>query len=228
MANLSLTWLGHAGFRLDGSSGKRVYIDPWLDNPKFPESERNIERIDVLALTHGHSDHSGNVADLAKQHSATVVCMIEIGDWLANQGLENVEGMNKGGTVDVDGVRVTMTDARHSSSLPDGTYGGEPAGVVVDLDGTRIYHAGDTCVFGDMQLIARLYEPDVAILPIGGYFTMDPREAAVAIELLGTTRCVPCHYGTFPALSGTPDELRKLAPSGVEIISPEPGETIEL
>jgi L-ascorbate metabolism protein UlaG (beta-lactamase superfamily) len=228
MANLSLTWLGHAGFRLDGSSGKRVYIDPWLDNPKFPESERNIERIDVLALTHGHSDHSGNVADLAKQHSATVVCMIEIGDWLANQGLENVEGMNKGGTVDVDGVRVTMTDARHSSSLPDGTYGGEPAGVVVDLDGTRIYHAGDTCVFGDMQLIARLYEPDVAILPIGGYFTMDPREAAVALELLGTTRCVPCHYGTFPALSGTPDELRKLAPSGVEIISPEPGETIAL
>jgi L-ascorbate metabolism protein UlaG (beta-lactamase superfamily) len=227
MANLSLTWLGHAGFRLDGSSGKRVYIDPWLDNPKFPESERNIERIDVLALTHGHSDHSGNVADLAKQHSATVVCMIEIGDWLANQGLENVEGMNKGGTVDVDGVRVTMTDARHSSSLHDGTYGGEPAGVVLDLDGTRIYHAGDTCVFGDMQLIARLYEPEVAILPIGGYFTMDPREAGVALELLGTKRCVPCHYGTFPVLTGTPEELREQAP-GVEIIAPEPGETIEL
>jgi L-ascorbate metabolism protein UlaG (beta-lactamase superfamily) len=227
MANLSLTWLGHAGFRLDGSSGKRVYIDPWLDNPKFPESERNIEKIDVLALTHGHSDHSANVADLAKQHSATVVCMIEIGDWLANQGVENVEGMNKGGTVDVDGVRVTMTDARHSSSLHDGTYGGEPAGVVLDLDGTRIYHAGDTCVFGDMQLIARLYEPEVAILPIGGYFTMDPREAGVALELLGTKRCVPCHYGTFPVLTGTPEELREQAP-GVEIIAPEPGETIEL
>jgi L-ascorbate metabolism protein UlaG (beta-lactamase superfamily) len=228
MANLSLTWLGHAGFRLDGSSGKRVYIDPWLDNPKFPGSERNIEKIDVLALTHGHSDHSANVADLAKQHSATVVCMIEIGDWLANQGVENVEGMNKGGTVDVDGVRVTMTDARHSSSLPDGTYGGEPAGVIVELDGLRIYHAGDTCVFGDMQLISRIYEPDVAILPIGDYFTMDPREAAVALELLNVKRCVPCHYGTFPALSGTPDELRKLAPSGVEIIAPEPGETVEL
>jgi L-ascorbate metabolism protein UlaG (beta-lactamase superfamily) len=227
MANLSLTWLGHAGFRLDGSSGKRVYIDPWLDNPKFPDSERNIEKIDVLALTHGHSDHSASVADLAKQHSATVVCMIEIGDWLANQGVENVEGMNKGGTVDVDGVRVTMTDARHSGSLPDGTYGGEPAGVVLDLDGTRIYHAGDTCVFGDMQLIARLYEPEVAILPIGGYFTMDPREAGVALELLGTKRCVPCHYGTFPVLTGTPDELREQAP-GVEIIAPEPGETIEL
>jgi L-ascorbate metabolism protein UlaG (beta-lactamase superfamily) len=227
MANVSLTWLGHASFRLDGASGKRVYIDPWLDNPKFPEGERNIEKIDVLALTHAHSDHSANVADLAKQHSATVVCMIEIGDWLANQGVENVEGMNKGGTVDIDGVRVTMTDARHSSSLPDGTYGGEPAGVVINLDGTRIYHAGDTCVFGDMQLIARLYEPEVAILPIGGYFTMDPREAAVALELLGTKRCVPCHYGTFPALAGTPDELRQHAP-WVEVIAPEPGETIEL
>jgi L-ascorbate metabolism protein UlaG (beta-lactamase superfamily) len=153
--------------------------------------------------------------------------MIEIGDWLANQGVENVEGMNKGGTVDVGGVRVTITDARHSSSLSDGTYGGEPAGVVIDLDGTRIYHAGDTCVFGDMQLIARLYEPEVAILPIGGYFTMDPREAGVALELLGTKRCVPCHYGTFPVLAGTPDELRQHAP-GVEIIAPEPGETIEL
>jgi L-ascorbate metabolism protein UlaG (beta-lactamase superfamily) len=226
MANLTLTWLGHAGFRLDGSSGKRVYIDPWLDNPKFPESEREIDRIDVLVLTHGHSDHTASAIDLAKEHSPEVVCMIEIGDWLDGKGV-GAQGMNKGGTVDLDGVRVTLTDARHSSSLPDGTYAGEPAGVVVELDGTRVYHAGDTCVFGDMQLIARLYEPDVAILPIGGYFTMDPREAAVALELLGVKRCVPCHYGTFPVLAGTPDELRKLAP-GVEIIAPEPGETIEL
>jgi L-ascorbate metabolism protein UlaG (beta-lactamase superfamily) len=226
MANISLTWLGHAGFRLDGSSGKRVYIDPWLDNPKFPESEREIDRIDVLVLTHGHSDHTADAIDLAKQHSPEVVCMIEIGDWLDGKGVV-AQGMNKGGTVDLDGVRVTLTDARHSSSLPDGTYAGEPAGVVVELDGTRVYHAGDTCVFGDMQLIARLYEPDVAILPIGGYFTMDPREAAVALELLGVKRCVPCHYGTFPLLTGTPEELRKLAP-GVEIVAPEPGETIEL
>jgi L-ascorbate metabolism protein UlaG (beta-lactamase superfamily) len=152
--------------------------------------------------------------------------MIEIGDWLTTQGAE-VDGFNKGGTVDFDGVRVTLTDARHSSSLPDGMYAGEAAGVVVELDGTRFYHAGDTCVFGDMQLIARLYEPDVAILPIGGFYTMDPREAAVALELLGVRRCVPCHYGTFPLLSGTPDELRKLAP-GVEIIAPEPGESVEV
>jgi L-ascorbate metabolism protein UlaG (beta-lactamase superfamily) len=226
MANISLTWLGHAGFRLDGTSGKRVYIDPWLDNPKFPDSERDIERIDVLALTHGHSDHTASAVDLAKQHSPAVVCMIELGDWLGAQGVET-EGMNKGGTVDLDGVRVTLTDARHSSSTADGTYAGEPAGVVIELDGTRVYHAGDTCVFGDMQLIGRIYEPDVAILPIGGYFTMDPREAAVALELLGVKRCVPCHYGTFPVLSGTPDELRQLAPN-VEVLAPEPGETVQL
>jgi L-ascorbate metabolism protein UlaG (beta-lactamase superfamily) len=226
MANVTLTWLGHGGFRLDGSSGKRVYIDPWLDNPKFPESEKNIDRIDVLALTHGHSDHTASAVDLYKQHSPTVVCMVELADWLSSQGVE-AEGFNKGGTVDVDGVRVTMTDARHSSSTSDGTYAGEPAGFVIELDRTRIYHAGDTSVFGDMQLIGRIYEPEVAILPIGDHYTMGPREAAVALELLGVKRCVPCHYGTFPLLSGTPDELRKLAP-GVEIISPAPGEPVEL
>jgi L-ascorbate metabolism protein UlaG (beta-lactamase superfamily) len=226
MANITLTWLGHAGFRLDGSSGKRVYIDPWLDNPKFPESERNVERIDVLAITHGHSDHSASAIDLAKQHSPDVVCITELGDWLDSKGIE-AHGINKGGTVDLDGVRVTMTDARHSSSLPDGTYAGDPAGFVIELDGTRVYHAGDTCVFGDMQLIGRIYEPDVAILPIGDYYTMAPREAAVALELLGVKRCVPCHYGTFGLLTGTPEELRKLAPN-VEVIAPEPGETIEL
>jgi L-ascorbate metabolism protein UlaG (beta-lactamase superfamily) len=228
MANLSLTWLGHASFRLDGPSGKRVYIDPWLENPKCPEGEREVEKVDVVALTHAHIDHVASCPELVKQHSPDIVCMIEYGDWLESQGFENVHGINKGGTVDLDGVRVTMTDARHSSGRSDGGYGGEAAGVVVELDDIRIYHAGDTCVFGDMQLISRLYQPDVAILPIGGYFTMDPREAAVALELLDVKRCVPCHYGTFPALSGTPDELRKLAPAGVEIIAPDPGETIQL
>jgi L-ascorbate metabolism protein UlaG (beta-lactamase superfamily) len=225
VAGVSLTWLGHAGFRLDGG-GKRVYVDAWLDNPKFPESEREITQIDVLAYTHAHSDHTASVLDLAK-HSPQIVCMLEFGDWLEGQGVGNVHGINKGGTVDLDGVRVTMTDARHSSSRSDGGYGGDPAGLVIQLGDARIYHAGDTCVFGDMQLIARLYEPDVAILPIGGYYTMDPREAAVALELVGVKRCVPCHYGTFPVLTGRPDELRRLA-RDVEIIAPEPGETVEL
>jgi L-ascorbate metabolism protein UlaG (beta-lactamase superfamily) len=157
--------------------------------------------------------------------------MIEIRDWLTMEHdlpEANEHSPNKGGTVDVDGVKVTLVDARHSSSWGDLTYLGEAAGLVIEAEnGTKLYFAGDTCVFGDMQLISRIYEPDVAILPIGGHFTMDPREAAVALELLGATRCIPCHYGTFPLLTGTPDELRKLAPS-VEIIAPEPGETIEV
>jgi L-ascorbate metabolism protein UlaG (beta-lactamase superfamily) len=138
------------------------------------------------------------------------------------------QGPNKGGTVDVDGIKITLTDANHSSSTNDGTYAGEPAGLVVELeDGFTLYFAGDTTVFGDMALIRRIYKPEVAVLPIGDHFTMGPREAAVALELLGVARCVPCHYGTFPLLTGTPDELRKLAP-GVEVLSPEPGETIQL
>jgi L-ascorbate metabolism protein UlaG (beta-lactamase superfamily) len=227
MADVSITWLGHAAFRINGPGGKRVYVDPWLSNPKCPAGEAEPERIDLIALTHGHDDHVGETVELAKRHSPDVVCIVELARWLDGQGVEKLQPMNKGGTVEVDGVRVTMTDAHHSSSTEDGTYSGEPAGVVIELDGIRVYHAGDTCVFGDMQLIGRIYSPDVAVLPIGGHYTMDPREAAVALELLGVRRCIPCHYGTFPLLAGTPDELSQLA-SGVEVIAPEPGETVTL
>jgi L-ascorbate metabolism protein UlaG (beta-lactamase superfamily) len=234
MAGVLLTWLGHAAFRVDSPSGKRVYVDPWLSNPMCPEKEQKPERIDVIALTHGHDDHVGETVHLAKQFECPVVALIELRGWLAGQGLpeDMSQAMNKGGTGDFDGIKITLTDAKHSSSAfqEDGTivYLGEPAGLVIDFEGaTKIYFAGDTCAFGDMQLISRLYEPDLAVLPIGGHFTMDPPAAAVALELLGVERCVPCHYGTFPVLTGTPEELRSLA-SGVEILAPEPGETIEV
>ena len=230
MPDVALTWLGHAAFRFDTPGGKRVYIDPFLDNPKCPDNEREPERVDLIAITHGHSDHVGSTLELAKKHGCAVVAMIEIRDWLSGQGLdENMEhSPNKGGTVDVDGIKITLTDAKHSSSADDGTYLGEATGLVIEVEnGTKLYFAGDTCVFGDMQLISRIYEPDVAILPIGGHFTMDPCEAAVALELLGAKRCVPFHYGTFPLLRGTPAELSELAP-GVEILAPEPGETVEV
>jgi L-ascorbate metabolism protein UlaG (beta-lactamase superfamily) len=143
--------------------------------------------------------------------------------------VESVRDPNKGGTVDVDGVKVTLTHAQHSSSTNDGTYAGEPCGLVVELeDGTTLYFAGDTNVFGDMALIRRIYEPDVAMLPIGDHYTMGPREAAVALELLGVKRCVPSHWGTFPLLTGTPEALRELAPAGVEIVDVEPGGSVEL
>jgi L-ascorbate metabolism protein UlaG (beta-lactamase superfamily) len=230
MADVPLTWLGHASFRLDSPGGKRIYLDPWLENPKCPESEREPERIDVIALTHGHGDHVGQTVELTKTFKPEVVAMVELKGWLDQQGAEVGEtpGPNKGGTVEAAGVTFTLTNAFHSSATEDGSYAGEAAGIVVGLEnGTTIYFAGDTCVFGDMQLIGRIYSPDVAVLPIGDWFTMGPKEAAVALELLGAKRCVPCHYGTFGLLTGTPDELRRLAP-GVEVLSPEPGGSVDL
>ena len=229
MADVSVTWLGHASFRVDSPEGKRIYVDPWLGNPKCPDSEKEPERIDVIAITHGHGDHVGETVELSKQFKPqAVVANVELKAWLQQQGAEmdDLPGANKGGTVEVDGIKVTLVNAFHSSGSDDGDYLGEAAGIVLKLEnGTTLYFAGDTCVFGDMELIARLYSPDVALLPIGGHFTMDPREAGVALELLGVKRCIPCHYGTFPLLKGTPDELREEAPSGVEIIELQPGET---
>ena len=227
----TLTWLGHSAFRVESSGGKRIYIDPFLNgNPKCPEAEQQPERVDMIALTHAHGDHVGDTVDLAKQHSPTVVAQVELSAWLNKQGVDEgkLPAPNKGGTVDVDGVKFTLTNAFHSSATPDGGYGGEAAGIVVELeDGTKVYFAGDTCVFGDMQLIGRIYQPDVAVLPIGGHYTMDPKEAAVALELLGTKRCVPSHYGTFPVLKGTPQQLKQLAPD-VDIAEIEPGDSIDL
>lgn len=234
MPNVEVTWLGHAAFRLQSPGGKMIYLDPWLTNPKAPKGEGDPDRVDVLAITHGHGDHIGDAVELGKKHSPKVVAIFELATWLASQGVPNAAdlGMNKGGTVDVDGVKFTMTHALHSGGfVQDGegiVYLGDPAGFVIEFEnGTKLYAAGDTAVFGDMQLIGRIYRPDVAILPIGDHFTMSPREAAVALELLGVDRCIPCHYGTFPLLTGTPQDLRDLTP-GVTVMDPQPGETIEI
>ncbi len=225
----TLTWLGHAAFRIDTPGGKRLYVDPFLTgNPKCPAGELEPEWVDAIFITHGHGDHYGDTVALAERFDCTVVAPVELADWLQAQGVESVRDPNKGGTVEVDGVKVTLTHAQHSSSTNDGTYAGEPCGLVFELeDGFKLYFAGDTNVFGDMALIARIYEPEVAVLPIGDHYTMGPREAAVALELLGVKRCVPSHYGTFPILTGTPEMLRELAP-GVEILAPEPGGSVEL
>jgi L-ascorbate metabolism protein UlaG (beta-lactamase superfamily) len=229
MPDVALTWLGHGAFRFDTPGGKRVYLDPYLDNPKCPEDEKEPERVDIVAITHGHDDHIGSSVELIEKFKPTVVGMIELLRWLGAQGADvgELPGTNKGGTRDVDGVKFTMTDARHSAGGPNGEYLGEPAGFVVEVEnGTKLYFAGDTSIFGDMQLIGRIYEPDVAVLPIGDHFTMGPREAAVALELLGVARCIPCHYGTFPLLTGTPEALREL--TDVEIVELQPGETIHV
>jgi len=227
----ALTWLGHSAFRVDSPGGKRIYVDPFLHgNPKCPEGELEPERCDLILVTHGHGDHVGDAGAIHQRFGCPVVAQVELRGWLTGQGVAEdgqAHSINKGGTVSVEGVKVTLTHANHSSSAPDGTYAGESCGMILEVeDGFRIYFAGDTNVFGDMSLIGSIYSPDVAVLPIGDHFTMGPREAAVALELLGVVRCVPCHYGTFGLLTGTPDELRRLAPPGVEVLAPGPGETL--
>jgi L-ascorbate metabolism protein UlaG (beta-lactamase superfamily) len=228
----TLTWLGHATFRLDSDRGKRIYVDPFLTgNPTTPESERSPDRVDMIAITHGHGDHVGDAVGLSKSFpDAPIIALVELKGWLGNEGANvgDVPGLNKGGSQEIDGIRFSLVNAFHSGAAPDGSYVGEPSGIVIRLEsGKSVYFAGDTCVFGDMQLIARLHRPDVAVLPVGDWFTMGPEEAAVALELLGNPRCVPCHYGTFPMLTGTPDELVRLAPNAnVERL--DPGGSIEV
>ena len=205
-----LTWLGHSAFLLETPRGLRVILDPWLTgNPATPENLGDPD-FDVMLVSHGHADHTGDVVRLAKEKSPkAVVAIAELAGYLESLGVENTVGFNKGGTAAVEGIKVTMTNATHSSSMnaADGSivYTGDPAGFVITLeDGYRIYYAGDTAVFSGMALIGELYQPDLAVLPIGDFYTMGPFEAAKAVELLGVKRVLGMHYGTFPALNGTP------------------------
>jgi len=229
---MEITWLGHAAVRFR-SGDTVVYVDPWLaDNPACPEPEHHPERADAVFLTHGHFDHFGNILDLAERLSPQIFCIHEISVYLESQGIENVIGCNKGGTVaGPGGIEATFVDAVHSSGISaDGGIadGGDPGGWILGFPGgLRAYHAGDTTVFGDMALIGELYQPHLGLLPIGGHFTMGPREAARAARMLGLEAVIPIHYGTFPILAGTPEELRaELEGSGIEVISPAAGETI--
>jgi len=229
-----LTWLGHATFIVETGGGSRLLIDPWvMNNPACPDDLKDPGDLDAMLVTHAHFDHIGDAVELAKQKDPeTVLGIVELARWLETKGVEGTVGMNLGGTVEIAGCKAHMVFAAHSCGITDGDqilYGGSPAGYVLELeDGFRIYHAGDTAVFGDMQLIGRLLKPDIALLPIGDHFTMGPRSAAEAIRLLGVKTVVPMHYGTFPLLKGTPDDLRSEASDidGLEVLDLQPGGTL--
>jgi L-ascorbate metabolism protein UlaG (beta-lactamase superfamily) len=229
-----ITYYGHSTFALTTASGQVALIDPWvMTNPKCPDSLKKVNRLDAVFLTHAHSDHLGDLLALAKQHKPKVVATFETYLWLETKGT-GAQGMpgNKGGTQKVGDFEVTMTHAFHSNSIDeDGKrmYAGEAGGYVVKMPGgISIYHSGDTAVFGDMKLIGEIYKPDVACLPIGDLFTMGPREAAVAIRLLGVKHIIPMHYATFPMLTGTPEGLRAETKdiAGLEIHALKPGESL--
>ena len=228
----TVTWLGHAVVQITTPRGTEILIDPFIEhNPKYPKNHKLPGKLDLLLLTHGHSDHIADAAAVAKKHGPEVVAMVELAGWLQSKGVEKATGMNLGGSYKVKDVTVSMVEARHSSGIDDGgktLYGGEPVGYVITIDGGPVlYHAGDTAAFLDMQLIRELYAPEIAFLPIGDYYTMGPKGAAIAARYLGVKTVIPIHYGTFPVLTGTPEELEKhLSGSGIEVLKPKPGEAL--
>jgi L-ascorbate metabolism protein UlaG (beta-lactamase superfamily) len=227
-----ITWLGHATFAFGFESGEVLVMDPWIEgNPAYPKGYE-LKRVDAIAISHAHFDHTNDVIPLAKKFHPKVIGIFETTAWLEKKGVKNAIGMNKGGTVDLGFVKLTMTHALHSCSIKDGNdliYGGEAAGYVLTLpDGRAAYFAGDTALFSDMVLIRELYQPELALLPIGDYYTMGPLQASHAARLIKPKRVIPMHYGTFPALTGRPEDLeQRLSGDAIQVWTLKQGDPVE-
>jgi L-ascorbate metabolism protein UlaG (beta-lactamase superfamily) len=226
-----VTWLGHATVLIQTPRGTNILIDPFIEhNPKYPKGFVLPGKIHFTLLTHGHGDHMADAAPVAQKHDSTVVAIYELAAFVAEQGAKQTIGMNLGGTVQLEDVAATMVEAKHSSGAQDknGThYTGVAAGYVLAIaDGPVLYHSGDTAVFSDMKLIRDLYHPEVAMLPIGGFYTMGPKEAAVAAQFIGPKIVLPIHFGTFPPLTGTPDQLAALLGDAIEVARLKPGDSL--
>jgi L-ascorbate metabolism protein UlaG (beta-lactamase superfamily) len=231
---VKITYLGHSAFKLVSPQGVVLYLDPFLkNNPMTPPALKEVDKADLILPTHGHGDHLGDTVSIAQKTNAPVVAMNELGIYLTKKGLKNVVRMSKGGSYTVKGIRITMVNAQHSSSVVEGDqiiYTGEPAGFILRFEnGFTVYHAGDTAVMADMKIFGDLYKPNLAFLPIGSRYTMDPQEAAYACQLLRPQYVVPMHYGTWPVLTGTPDDFvgRMKDQPQVKVIVMKPGQTIE-
>jgi L-ascorbate metabolism protein UlaG (beta-lactamase superfamily) len=231
---VKITYLGHSAFKLVSPQGVVLYLDPFLkNNPMTPPALKEVDKADLILPTHGHGDHLGDTVSIAQKTNASVVAMNELGIYLTKKGLKNVVRMSKGGSYTAKGIRITMVNAQHSSSVVEGDqviYTGEPAGFIIRFEnGFTVYHAGDTAVMADMKIFGDLYKPNLAFLPIGSRYTMDPQEAAYACQLLRPQYVVPMHYGTWPVLTGTPDDFvgRMKDQPQVKVIVMKPGQTIE-
>jgi len=226
-----VTWLGHATVLIQTPKGTNILIDPFIEhNPKYPKNFALPDKIHFVLLTHGHGDHISDAAPVAKKHDSTVVAIYELAAFLGEQGVKQTIGMNLGGTAQLEDVAATMVEAKHSAGAQDkqGTrYTGVAAGFVLTIDGGPVlYHAGDTAVFSDMKLIRELYHPEIAMLPIGGFYTMGPKEAALAAQFIAPKVVLPIHFGTFPPLTGTPDELAALLGKTIEVARLTPGSSL--
>ena len=230
---VKITYLGHSAFKFVSPKGVVIYVDPFLSkNPKTPPDMKTVDKADLVLVTHGHGDHLGDTLSIAEKTKATVVAIAELGRYLKKKGVENVIGMNKGGSFIFRGIKITMVNAFHSSSVvEDGQiiYAGEPAGFIIGFEnGFSVYHAGDTAVFGDMKILRDIYNPELSMLPIGSHYTMDPREATYAAKLLESKYVIPMHYGTFGVLTGTVEEYLELMKDvpGTKVLPLKPGESL--